>query len=237
MADILGKKIGMTQVYDKDGNVVPVTVIEAGPCFIVNMRTKERDGYLAVQMGFGKKKHINKPQEGYLKKVGANTNFRYLREFRFKSLEGYSVGQEVKVDSFKPDEYITVAGVSIGKGFQGVVKRWHASRGPMSHGSKHHRLPGSSGSNTTPARVLKGKKRAGRMGGDRVTIKNLKVVAVDPTRNIMLVKGSVPGVENNFLMIRSTGRFVKAPVEKVVQAKEKAQPKAAEKAQPKAAKK
>lgn len=208
MADILGKKVGMTHIYDKSGAVVPVTVVEAGPCSVVNLRTKEKDGYYAVQLGFGQVKKINKPMEGYYKKLGAKSNFEHLREFRLKNVEGYALNQEVKVDSFKSDEIVNVTATSIGKGFQGIMKRWHARGGPGSHGSKHHRLPGSSGSNTTPGRVLKGKHRAGRMGGDRVTIKNLRVVSVDPARNLLLIKGSVPGAKNSFLLIRSTGRIM-----------------------------
>ena len=209
MSQILAKKIGMMQVYDNEGVVIPVTVVEAGPCYVVNMRTKEKNGYIALQIGFGLEKKANKPMEGYFKKIGAKQNFSHLREFRLNDLTGYSQGQEIKVDSFKPNELVNVTSTSIGKGFQGIIKRHHANRGPMSHGSKHHRLPGSSGSGTHVSHVYKGKRRAGRMGGDRVTVKNLLVVSVDPSRNLMLLRGAVPGPKNSFLMIKSTGHSAK----------------------------
>ena len=147
MAEIIGKKIGMTQIYTKSGAVEPVTVVEAGPCGVVNLRTKEKDGYMAIQLGFGKPKKQTKAREGYFKKLGAKESYRYLKEFRKDNLEGYSLGQEIKADSFKMNEVVSVIGISIGKGFQGPVKRYHFNRHPMSHGSKSHRMPGSSGYN------------------------------------------------------------------------------------------
>lgn len=209
MAEIIGKKAGMTQIYDKNGAIEPVTVIEAGPCAVVNLRTIEKDGYLAVQLGYAKAKKPNKPTEGYFKKLGIKECYRYLKEFRKNSLEGYSIGQEIKSDSFKPYEEVIVTGTSIGKGFQGPVKRWHFNRHPMSHGSKSHRLPGSSGSGTLVGHVWRGKRRAGHMGSDTVTTKGLVVLYIDAAKNIIAVRGSVPGPKGSILAISGTGVITK----------------------------
>jgi large subunit ribosomal protein L3 len=196
---LLGRKIGMTQVFDEQGRVVPVTIIEAGPNYITQLRTPERDGYMAVQVGFGLAKRLNKPERGHLKNLPP---LRYLREFRVNDLTGLAVGQKLGPDLFKPGDRVDVVGTSKGRGFQGVVKRHHFAGGPKTHGqSDRHRAPGSIGSTTTPGRVLKGKRMAGRMGGDRVTVQNLEVVRVDPERNLLLVKGAVPGHPNALVMI------------------------------------
>jgi large subunit ribosomal protein L3 len=219
MTEILGKKIGMTQIYSKTGIVEPITVIEAGPCVVVNIRTKEKNGYQAVQLGFGKAKKVNKPREGYFKKQGIAQAFKYLREFKKDKLDGYSVGQEIKVDAFKMNEVVHVKGTSIGKGFQGPVKRYHFNRGPMSHGSKSHRLPGSSGSGTFVSHVWKGKRRAGHMGSDTVTIKGLEILYIDPAKNILGIRGPVPGPRGSFLVIKGTGVIAAPRVKRIAAAK------------------
>ena len=188
----------MTQVFDESGNVISVTAIEAGPCVVTQLKTTERDGYSAIQIGFGKTKKLNKPLKGHLKELNA----RYLREFRIEKPEEFKVGQEIKAGIFKPGDTVAISGTSIGKGFAGTVKRHNFSRGPMSHGSKSHRLPGSIGGGTTPGRVYKGKKMSGRMGGARVTAKSFKVVSVDAEKNIILLSGGVPGKRGNLLEIR-----------------------------------
>ena len=177
---IIGRKIGMTQIFDEKGNVIPVTVIEAGPCVVAQVKTVETDGYNAVQLGFGdvKDKHINKPEAGHFAKAKL-ANKKHLREFRLDSIEGIKVGDEVKADVFEAGEKIDVQGTSKGKGFQGVIKRHGQHRGPMGHGSMYHRRPGSMGSTSTPGRVFKGKKLPGHMGRVTVTIQNLDVVRVD----------------------------------------------------------
>jgi large subunit ribosomal protein L3 len=218
MAEIIGKKVGMTHIYSESGLAEPVTLIEAGPCSVVNMRTKEKNGYQAVQLGFIKPKKINKCREGYFKKQGAKENYRYLREFRKEKLDGYSIGQEIKADAFKLNEVVSVTGVSIGKGFQGPVKRYHFNRHPMSHGSKSHRMPGSSGSGTFMSHVLKGKRRAGHMGFDRVTTKGLVVLYIDPSKNVLAIRGSVPGPKGNLVIIKSTGIIAKPRVNRIAQA-------------------
>jgi large subunit ribosomal protein L3 len=218
MAEILGKKIGMTQIFNEKGLMEPVTVIEAGPCFVVNLRTKEKDGYQAVQLGFTKAKKPNKPMEGYFKKQGIKENMRYLKEFSKEKLDGYSIGQEIKADAFKLNEIVSVTGVSIGKGFQGPVKRYHFNRHPMSHGSKSHRMPGSSGSGTRMSHVLKGKRRAGHMGFDMVTTKGLVVLYLDPSKNILAIRGSVPGPKGNIVTIKGTGVIAKTRVRRIAHA-------------------
>ncbi|GHF98656.1 50S ribosomal protein L3 [Deinococcus piscis] len=199
MKGILGTKIGMTQIW-KDDRAVPVTVILAGPCPVVQRKTNEVDGYEAVQIGFGdrKEKGLNKPQLGHLKK-GDISPVRYLREFRDFSPEG----DEVRVDVFGEGEKIDVTGTSKGKGFQGVMKRWNFAGGPASHGAKKwHRRPGSIGQRKTPGRVYKGKKMAGHMGDERVTVQNLEVVEVRPDENLILVKGAVPGANGGLVILR-----------------------------------
>ncbi|AZR74718.1 50S ribosomal protein L3 [Anoxybacter fermentans] len=198
---ILGRKIGMTQIFTEEGEVIPVTVVEAGPCVVVQKKTKEVDGYDAYQIGFGeiKPKHVNKPLKGHFEKAGVEPK-KYLREVKFD--QEYNVGDVIKVDIFKEGEKVDVIGTSKGKGFAGTIKRWNFHRGPMSHGSKFHRAPGSLGASTFPARVFKGKKMAGRMGGKRVTIQNLEIVRVDPERNLLLIKGSIPGPKKGLVIIR-----------------------------------
>ena len=218
MTEILARKIGMTHIYNELGLMEPVTVVEAGPCYVVNLRTKEKNGYQAVQLGFVKAKKTNKAMEGYYKKQGAKENFRYLREFRTDKLDGYSVGQEIKADAFKMNEMVYVTGTSIGKGFQGPVKRYHFNRHPMSHGSKSHRMPGSSGSGTRMGHVQKGKRRAGHMGFDTVTTKGLVVLYIDASKNILGIRGSVPGPKGNLLMIKGTGVVTKSRTKRVAHA-------------------
>lgn len=200
MNGLLGRKIGMTQIFDETGKMVPVTVIEAGPCFVTQIKTVAKDGYNAIQVSFGKAKKINKPLKGHLKEVNA----KYLREFKVDKPEEYSVGQEIKVDIFKPGDELAISGCSIGKGFQGTVKRYHHGRGPMTHGSKSHRIPGSIGAGTTPGRVFKGRGMPGRMGGVKVTGKNIQVVVVEQEKNIVMIKGAVPGKKGNLLLIKKT---------------------------------
>ena len=200
---IIGKKIGMTQIFDETGKVIPVTAIEAGPCVIAQIKTVETDGYDAVQLGFGdvKESKVNKPVKGHYAKLGIAPK-KHLREFRLDSLEGLKVGDELKADVFAVGDRVDIQGTSKGKGFQGVIKRHGQSRGPMGHGSMYHRRPGSMGPTSTPGRVFKGKKLPGHMGVQTVTIQNLDVVAVDLDKNVILVKGSVPGVKGAILKIK-----------------------------------
>ena len=202
---IIGRKIGMTQIFDEKGNVIPVTVIEAGPCVVAQVKTVETDGYNAIQLGFGdvKDKHINKPEAGHFAKAKL-ANKKHLREFRLDSIEGIKVGDEVKADVFEAGEKIDVQGTSKGKGFQGVIKRHGQHRGPMGHGSMYHRRPGSMGSTTTPGRVFKGKKLPGHMGSQTSTILNLDVVKVDTDKNVILVKGSIPGAKKSIVRVRKS---------------------------------
>lgn len=187
----------MAQVFDEAGNMVPVTVVEAGPCVVTQVKTAEKDGYGAIQLGFGKTKRPNKPSQGHTKGSG----LRHLREFRVGKPEEFKVGQELKAGIFNPGDMVTVAGITVGKGFAGNVKRHHHGRGPMTHGSKSHRIPGSIGAGTTPGRVLKGRKMPGRMGAVRATVRSLKVVSVDASRDLVLLGGSVPGKKGNIVEI------------------------------------
>ena len=209
MKAIIGKKVGMTQVFDEKGVVIPVTVVQAGPCVVAQVKTIETDGYNAVQLGYGeiKDKHINKPVAGHFKKAGIS-NKKHLREFRQDSID-VKVGDEIKVDVFAMGEKIDVQGTTKGKGFQGVIKRHGQSRGPMGHGSMYHRRPGSMGPTSTPGRVFKGKKLPGHMGVQTVTIQNLDIVKVDLDKNVLLVKGSVPGPKGALLKIRPTVKVAK----------------------------
>ena len=201
---IIGRKIGMTQIFDEKGNVIPVTVIEAGPCVVAQVKTVETDGYNSIQLGFGdvKDKHINKPEAGHFAKAKL-ANKKHLREFRVENVENYKVGDEVKADVFEAGEKVDIQGITKGKGFQGVIKRHGQSRGPMGHGSMYHRRPGSMGATSTPGRVFKGKKLPGHMGRVTVTIQNLDVVRVDMDKNVLLIKGSVPGPKGAILKIKS----------------------------------
>ena len=202
---IIGRKVGMTQIFDEKGTVIPVTVIEAGTCNVVKVKTVETDGYNAIQLGFGEvKEHkVNKPEMGHFKKASVKAQ-KHLREFRVEDLSTVKVGDVIKVDSFVSGDVVDIQGTSKGHGFQGVIKRHGQSRGPMGHGSMYHRRPGSMGSTSTPGRVFKGKKLPGHMGVETVTIQNLKVVAVDLDKNVILVKGSVPGNKGSILKIRNS---------------------------------
>ena len=201
---LIGKKLGMTQIFGENGVVIPVTVIEAGPCVVAQVKTLENDGYEAVQLGFGevKENKLNKPEKGHFAKANIAPK-KHLREFRLDSIEGIKVGDEFKADVFVEGEKIDIQGTSKGKGFQGVIKRHGQSRGPMGHGSMYHRRPGSMGPTSTPGRVFKGKKLPGHMGHVTVTIQNLDVVKVDMDKNVILVKGSVPGAKGAILKIKS----------------------------------
>lgn len=204
MKGILGKKLGMTQVFTPEGNVIPVTVIEAGPCVVLQKKDLENDGYEAVQLGFADKKESrsNKPEAGHAKKANT-TPKRYVREIRGINLGEYEVGQTVSADLFAQGEFVDVTGISKGKGFAGVIKRWGQSTGPMSHGSRYHRGPGSMGS-IQANRVPKGKRLPGHMGTETVTIQRLEVIRVDAERNVLLIKGSIPGPKNGFVNIKQT---------------------------------
>ena len=202
---LIGRKVGMTQIFDEKGLIVPVTVIEAGPCVVAQVKTVETDGYNAIQLGFGdvKDKHINKPEKGHFAKANIAPK-KHLREFRVEDVEGITVGTEVKADTFEVGDRIDVQGTTKGKGFQGVIKRHGQSRGPMGHGSMYHRRPGSMGPTSTPGRVFKGKKLPGHMGRVTVTIQNLDVVKVDMDKNVILIKGSVPGAKGAILKLRTS---------------------------------
>jgi large subunit ribosomal protein L3 len=207
---IIGKKVGMTQIFDESGKVIPVTVIEAGPCVVAQVKSNETDGYNAVQLGFGdvKESKVNKPVKGHFAKSKLALK-KHLREFRMDSVEDVKVGDEFKADVFVKGDKVDIQGTSKGKGFQGVIKRHGQSRGPMGHGSMYHRRPGSMGSTSTPGRVFKGKKLPGHMGVETVTIQNLDVVKVDTDKNVLLVKGSVPGPKGAILKIKATVKSAK----------------------------
>lgn len=200
---ILGKKIGMTQVFTEDGLVVPVTVVEAGPCTVVQKKSIEKDGYEAVQVGFGKirEKNVNNPLKKHYEKAGA-TPCRYLREFRLEDLGEFEVGSQIKAEIFENGELVDVSGTSKGKGYAGTIKRYNHHRGPMTHGSKFHRAPGSLGACSTPSKVFKGHKMPGQMGNVKVTTQNLQIVKVDAERNLLLIKGSVPGAKGGLVIVR-----------------------------------
>lgn len=202
MKGILGKKLGMTQIFTEEGIVVPVTVVEAGPNVVTQVKTVEKDGYNAIQVGFedAKEKSLNKPQKGHL--AAANVLKKRLKEFRVDAVEEFTVGQEIKADLFAAGEKIDVTGTSKGKGFQGPIKRHGQSRGPESHGSRYHRRPGSMGACSFPGRVFKNKKLAGHMGSVTVTVQNLEVVRVDADKNLILVKGAIPGPKGSMVTIK-----------------------------------
>lgn len=204
---ILGTKLGMTQVFDEAGKAIPVTIIQAGPCTVTQIKTKQTDGYSAIQVGFGetKPKALNKPELGHLAKTSAPA-LRHLQEYRIDNSSEYTLGQQIKADIFTSGQIVDVSGNSIGRGFAGNQKRNNFGRGPMSHGSKNHRLPGSIGAGTTPGRVYPGKRMAGRLGGKRVTISKLTIVRVDSERNLLLIKGAVPGKPGALLSIVPANR-------------------------------
>lgn len=205
---IIGRKVGMTQIFDEKGLVVPVTVIEAGPCTVTQVKSVETDGYNSIQLGFGevKEKHVNKPLKGHFAKSKLALK-KHLREFRVDNVET-KVGDEIKADVFEQGDKIDVQGTTKGKGFQGVIKRHGQHRGPMGHGSMYHRRPGSMGSTSTPGRVFKGKKLPGHMGCQTVTIQNLDIVKVDMDKNVILIKGSVPGPKGAILKIKKSVKSV-----------------------------
>lgn len=199
---ILGKKIGMTQVFTEEGHLIPVTVVEAGPCYVIQKKTVATDGYNAIQVGFGalRERLANKPQKGHVAKASVKP-MRHIREFRVDNVDAYEIGQEITAEVFAAGDAVDVVGISKGKGFQGMIKRHGASRGPMAHGSKYHRRSGSLGAKG-PARVFKGRNLPGRMGGERITVQNLKVVRVDADKNMILVKGAVPGAKKSLLILK-----------------------------------
>lgn len=203
MNGILGKKIGMTQIFTEEGVMVPVTVVEAGPMVVTQLKTAENDGYQAVQVGFGeaKEKSLNKPQKGHFAKAGVGLK-KFVREFRTEDVANYSLAQEINVTMFEAGQKVDVTGTSKGKGFQGPIKRHNQSRGPMSHGSRYHRGPGSMGAASDPSRVYKGKKLAGHMGAVTRTIQNLEVVRVDAEKNLILIKGSIPGPKKGLVVVK-----------------------------------
>ncbi len=202
---ILTTKVGMTQIFGEDGVLTPVTVLQAGPCVVTQVKTVENDGYSAVQVGFGdiREKLVNKPKKGHFAKAGV-PNKRFVREFRLEDAESYTLGQEITADIFAAGDKVDATARSKGKGYQGAIKRYGQSRGPMAHGSKYHRHAGSNGSATTPGRVFKGKHMPGHMGAVRVTVQNLEVVRVDAEKNLILVKGAVPGPKKSLVMLKDS---------------------------------
>ena len=202
---ILATKVGMTQIFNENGMLIPVTVLQATPNVVTQVKTVENDGYAAVQVGFGEIRDVlvNKPRKGHFAKAGV-ANKRFLREFKFENAAEYTVGQEIKADIFAEGDKIDATGISKGKGFQGAIKRHGLSRGPMKHGSKYHRHAGSNGPATTPGRVFKGKHMPGQMGNVKVTVQNLEVVKVDVENNLLLVKGAVPGSKKALLVLKET---------------------------------
>lgn len=202
---ILAIKVGMTQIFDENGLLIPVTVLQAGPCVVTQVKTVAKDGYSAVQVGFVDKREklVNKPQKGAFDKAGVSYK-RYVREFRLDDAESYEVKQEIKADVFAVGEKVDATAVSKGKGFQGAIKRHGQHRGPMAHGSKYHRHAGSNGSSSDPSRVFKGKAMPGRMGGEQVTVQNLEIVRVDAEENLILVKGAVPGPKKALVTLKNT---------------------------------
>ena len=207
---ILATKVGMTQIFNEDGVLTPVTVLQAGPCVVTQVKTVENDGYAAVQVGFGEKREklVNKPMQGHFKKAGV-TNKRFVKEFKFDNAEEYALAQEIKVDIFAAGDKIDATAISKGKGFQGAIKRHNQHRGPMAHGSKFHRHQGSNGACSDPSKVFKGKGMPGHMGSKQVTIQNLEIVRVDVENNLLLVKGAVPGPKKSLVTIKETVKSAK----------------------------
>lgn len=205
MKNILGRKVGMTQIFQEDGNLIPVTVVEAGPLVVVQKRTMEKDGYNAIQVGFedAKENRMNKPSKGHFDKVELDYK-RYLREFRVDNSEDFEIGQEIKADIFEEGDKVDVIGTSKGKGTQGVVRRHGFAKGNASHGSRFHRSPGGMSASASPGRVFKGHRMAGRMGNERVTIQNLEIVKVDAEKNLILIKGAIPGPKKGLVTIKET---------------------------------
>ncbi len=206
---ILATKVGMTQVFNENGALIPVTVLQAGPCSVTQVKTVENDGYNAVQVGFGgiREVLVNKPMKGHFAKAGVESK-RFLKEFRFENAADYTLGQEIKADIFAEGDKVDAIGTTKGKGFQGAIKRHGLSRGPMKHGSKYHRHAGSNGPATTPGRVFKGKHMPGQMGNVRATVQNLEIVRVDAENNILLVKGAVPGPKKSLIMLKDSVKAI-----------------------------
>ncbi|MCY6957360.1 50S ribosomal protein L3 [Clostridium brassicae] len=202
---IIGRKLGMTQIFDENGKVIPVTVVEAGPCAVVQKKSEEKDGYNAIQIGFGeiREKLVNKPVKGHFAKAGVALK-RIVKEFRLENIDEYEVGNEIKADVFVAGDKVDVSGVSKGKGFQGTIKRWNMHRGPMAHGSKYHRAVGSMGASSFPSRTFKNKKMPGHMGNKKTTVLNLQVVKVMPEKNVILIKGGIPGPNKGYVVIKDT---------------------------------
>ncbi len=202
--EIIGRKLGMTQIFRDNGKAEAVTVVEAGPCVVIQVKTEAKEGYNAAQLGFGRAKKLKSPQRGHLKELG---DFKYLREFRLDDTEGIKVGDSVDVSLFQAGDLVDVTGVSKGKGFAGTVKRYGFAGGPKTHGqSDRHRAPGSIGAGSSPGRVFKGTRMSGHMGDERVTVRKLEVLKTDPERNLLLVKGAVPGAKNGLLLIGKSGK-------------------------------
>jgi large subunit ribosomal protein L3 len=199
---LLGNKVGMTQIFDESGNIIPVTILKVGPCVITQVKTKSKDGYDSIQIGYGNlsSKALSQPELGHLQKSNIQP-LKYLKEFKITETDDFSIGQVLNVDSFLPGQFVNIRGKSIGKGFSGLQKRHNFSRGPMTHGSKNHREPGSIGMGTTPGRVLPGKKMAGQLGNKITTIRKLKVIQINSEENLLVIKGSVPGKPGNLLSI------------------------------------
>jgi large subunit ribosomal protein L3 len=207
---LLGKKLGMSQVFDEKGAAIPVTVVEVGPCPILQKRIPEKDGYSAIQIGFGarKPKNVTAPMIGHFKKAGVDPT-ACIREMRLEDTNGYEVGQILKVDLFEIGEHVDISGVSRGRGFSGTIRRFNSRRGPTSHGSNYHRRPGSGGQSSDPSRVYKGKIGAGQCGNEKVTVQNLTVIGSEPERNLLLIKGSIPGARNGFVVIHKSKKASK----------------------------
>ncbi|QXM07311.1 50S ribosomal protein L3 [Crassaminicella indica] len=205
MKGILGRKIGMTQIFNEEGSVIPVTVVEAGPVYVTQIKTVEKDGYNAIQVGYEDKKEnrANKPEKGHFEKAGVSPK-KFVKEFRVENAADYKIGQEIKVDIFADGIKVDVTGTSKGKGTQGPIKRHNQARGPMGHGSKYHRGPGSLGASSYPSRVFKGMKMAGRMGNETVTVQNLEVAKVDVEKNLILIKGAIPGPKGGVVTIKES---------------------------------
>lgn len=205
---ILGNKIGMTQIFAENGNAIPVTVVKVGPCYITQIKSVENNKYKAIQIGYQNisKLKLNKPELGHLEKNN-NLSLKYLKEYQIDTIENFKIGQIIDVNNFQEGQFVDVTGNSIGKGFTGNQKRNNFSRGPMTHGSKNHREPGSIGQSTTPGRVFPGKRMAGRLGNTQVTISKLKILKLDVNENLLIIKGSIPGKPGNLLSIKATKRF------------------------------
>jgi large subunit ribosomal protein L3 len=198
---ILGLKVGMTQIFDKNGLAIPISVIKAGPCIVTQIKNVAENNYDAIQIGFlEKKKNIKKPESGHFQKSGAGV-LKFLKEYKVKTTDDFKIGQVINVDLFTPGQLVTVRGKTIGKGFTGLQKRYHFARGPMTHGSKNHRAPGSIGAGTTPGRVFPNKKMSGQKGNEFATVSGLTVIAIDTKENLLLIKGAIPGKSGNFVSI------------------------------------